>query len=161
MQKAQAYCLRASWVCAPIHVRPDGAAAQSHGDRHREFRPRPSLLITGSESVSAEIFGVTIASSSLKPLCFSGDPPRQVCARRDTNPPRRRNRPSAPQRRLFRPIGIGWGCLRSYLRLQQLRRPAAITWRTYIDPVCLDARLSTLLLAPLIENAVTHGLCSS
>lgn len=44
-----------------------------------------------------------------------------------------------------------------YLQIQQLRQPV-ISWCRHVDAACLDARVPTLLLLPLVENAVTHGL---
>jgi hypothetical protein len=44
-----------------------------------------------------------------------------------------------------------------YLKIEQTRRPK-LEWRTRIDSGCSRATVPSLILFPLVENAVTHGL---
>lgn len=46
----------------------------------------------------------------------------------------------------------------AYLRIQQVRRPSRIDWRVRVDARCTTASVPSLILLPLVENAVTHGL---
>jgi two-component sensor histidine kinase len=46
----------------------------------------------------------------------------------------------------------------AYLRIQQIRRPLRITWQVSLTPECSNALVPSLILLPLVENAVTHGL---
>jgi two-component system LytT family sensor kinase len=48
--------------------------------------------------------------------------------------------------------------LGSYVSLQQRRFPAALRYDADVEPSTLDARLPSLLLQPLIENAMRHGM---
>src|ERR1700730_13003543 len=45
-----------------------------------------------------------------------------------------------------------------YLKIEQTRRPKLIEWHTRIDSGCSHATVPSLILFPLVENAVTHGL---
>lgn len=49
----------------------------------------------------------------------------------------------------------------TYLRIQQARFPSRIRWRSVVTPACAAATLPSLILMPLVENAVTHGLRGS
>ena len=49
-------------------------------------------------------------------------------------------------------------CVEAYLRIQQARFPARVKWRSVVNPACAAATLPSLILMPLVENAVTHGL---
>lgn len=49
-------------------------------------------------------------------------------------------------------------CVEAYLRIQQARFPSRAQWRSAVDPACAAAMLPALILMPLVENAVTHGL---
>lgn len=46
----------------------------------------------------------------------------------------------------------------TYLQIQQIRQPLQISYRLSAEHGCMTAQLPTLLLLPLVENAVTHGL---
>ncbi len=46
----------------------------------------------------------------------------------------------------------------AYLRIQQTRHPSRIEWRMRSDIDIGDARVPSLILLPLVENAVTHGM---
>ncbi|MGH8310949.1 MAG: sensor histidine kinase, partial [Steroidobacteraceae bacterium] len=48
--------------------------------------------------------------------------------------------------------------LDAYLEIESSRHPARIDWRTRVAPGCGGAFVPSLLLLPLVENAVTHGL---
>ena len=46
----------------------------------------------------------------------------------------------------------------AYLHIQQLRQPLRVTWALHATEHCLDLAVPSLVLLPLVENAVTHGL---
>lgn len=48
--------------------------------------------------------------------------------------------------------------LRKYLDIEQTRLGSRLRVKLHIDPEALDARLPNLLLQPLVENAVRHGV---
>lgn len=48
--------------------------------------------------------------------------------------------------------------IRKYLALQQLRFQERIIWSVELDEDCADYTLPKLLVQPLVENAVVHGL---
>jgi two-component system, LytTR family, sensor kinase len=48
--------------------------------------------------------------------------------------------------------------LEAYLALEQVRFEDDLTYRLEIDPQLLDTRVPSLILQPLVENAVRHGL---
>jgi two-component system LytT family sensor kinase len=52
-------------------------------------------------------------------------------------------------------------CVQAYLRIQQARFPSRVRWRLAVNPACAAATLPSLILMPLVENAVTHGLRGS
>jgi len=45
----------------------------------------------------------------------------------------------------------------TYLQIQQIRLPTRLRWRVRVDPHCSAAQVPSLILLPLIENAVVHG----
>jgi LytS/YehU family sensor histidine kinase len=51
--------------------------------------------------------------------------------------------------------------LEEYCKIQRLRYPENLHTRVTIDPSCDRAIVPTLILLPLVENAVTHGLHST
>jgi hypothetical protein len=44
-----------------------------------------------------------------------------------------------------------------YLHIQQVRLPSRLRWRIRADPHCSAAQVPSLILLPLVENAVVHG----
>lgn len=46
----------------------------------------------------------------------------------------------------------------AYAHMEQIRTQSRVRWRSQIDPRCSHAAVPSLLLLPLIENAVKHGL---
>jgi hypothetical protein len=51
--------------------------------------------------------------------------------------------------------------VRRYLDIEQMRLGSRLTVRFHIDPEVLDLRLPSLILQPLVENALRHGIGSS
>jgi hypothetical protein len=45
----------------------------------------------------------------------------------------------------------------TYLQIQQIRLGSRLRWRIRADPRCLIAQVPSLILLPLVENAVVHG----
>jgi len=45
----------------------------------------------------------------------------------------------------------------TYLQIQQVRLPSRLRWRIRTDPRCSAAQVPSLILLPLVENAVVHG----
>ena len=45
-----------------------------------------------------------------------------------------------------------------YLEIEQTRQPSRVDWRINVEPGCARAVVPSLILIPLVENAVTHGL---
>lgn len=48
--------------------------------------------------------------------------------------------------------------LRKYLEIEQTRFGSRLTVRLFVEPETLDAQVPNLLLQPLVENAVRHGI---
>jgi LytS/YehU family sensor histidine kinase len=46
----------------------------------------------------------------------------------------------------------------AYLTLQQMRIGPRMTWNISVDPAVADARVPTMLLQPIVENAVRYGI---
>lgn len=47
--------------------------------------------------------------------------------------------------------------IETYLHVQQIRLPSRLRWRTHAVPDCSMAQVPSLILLPLVENAVVHG----
>jgi hypothetical protein len=45
-----------------------------------------------------------------------------------------------------------------YLEIEQTRQPSRVDWRINVEAGCARAAVPSLMLIPLVENAVTHGL---
>jgi hypothetical protein len=56
------------------------------------------------------------------------------------------------------PLSEELAYIQAYLRIQQIRQPLRISWHLQVDEQCRAASVPTLILLPLVENAVTHGL---
>lgn len=56
------------------------------------------------------------------------------------------------------PLSEEVGFLRRYLDLEQMRFQDHVETRVDVDPGALDARVPYLILQPLVENAVRHGV---
>ena len=46
----------------------------------------------------------------------------------------------------------------SYVSLQEMRLGPKLTFTQHVDPATLDARIPNMLLQPLVENAIRHGV---
>jgi hypothetical protein len=45
-----------------------------------------------------------------------------------------------------------------YLEIEQTRQPSRVDWRMNVEAGCARAAVPSLILIPLVENSVTHGL---
>jgi hypothetical protein len=45
-----------------------------------------------------------------------------------------------------------------YLEIEQTRQPSRVDWQINVEPGCARAAVPSLILVPLVENSVTHGL---
>ncbi len=48
--------------------------------------------------------------------------------------------------------------IEEYLEIEQTRQPSRVDWRINVEAGCARAVVPALILIPLVENAVTHGL---
>lgn len=60
----------------------------------------------------------------------------------------------------FIPLAREFELVEQYVQIQQMRFPRRLTHSSRIEPAALDALVPALLLQPIIENAVLHGLRS-
>lgn len=51
-----------------------------------------------------------------------------------------------------------WSFTEKYIGLEKLRMGSRLKTRWVIDPSCLDQQVPSMILQPLIENAIKHGL---
>jgi hypothetical protein len=52
-------------------------------------------------------------------------------------------------------------CIDQYVDIQRVRFDQRLTYQTQIEPEALDCLVPSMLLQPLIENAIEHGVASS
>src|SRR5947209_1046245 len=45
-----------------------------------------------------------------------------------------------------------------YPEIEQTRQPSRVDWQINVEPGCARAAVPSLILIPLVENSVTHGL---
>lgn len=57
-------------------------------------------------------------------------------------------------------VGRELGCLEDYIRLQKLHYTGAVEFFVHVDKALLEWPIIKLLLQPLVENALYHGVCS-
>ncbi|MEO7144289.1 MAG: histidine kinase [Bryobacteraceae bacterium] len=57
-------------------------------------------------------------------------------------------------------LGEELALLKAYLDIEQIRFGARLRVHEQVEPDCLDAQLPPLLLQPLVENAIKHGIAT-
>jgi hypothetical protein len=57
-------------------------------------------------------------------------------------------------------LAAEFACINSYLEIELLRHPDRLRVHSRFDPSCAEHSVPTLILLPLVENAVKHGLRS-
>ena len=57
-------------------------------------------------------------------------------------------------------LGEEIGFLESYLEIEQARFGGRLSYRVLVPDDALDARVPTLILQPLVENALRHGIAT-
>lgn len=67
-------------------------------------------------------------------------------------------RHSLDQRKSVTTVNAEIEQIRNYLWIQSIRYGAKLTFQIAVEPEILDFRLPKLVLQPLVENAITHGL---
>jgi LytS/YehU family sensor histidine kinase len=55
-------------------------------------------------------------------------------------------------------LGAEFAQLRAYLEIMATRMGPRISWRVELPPALADAAIAPMLLQPLVENAIRHGL---
>jgi len=63
--------------------------------------------------------------------------------------------------RPFVTLAEEWELARTYLGVEGLRLGERLTVQPELDPAALEVQVPSLLLQPLIENAITHGIAQA
>jgi hypothetical protein len=55
------------------------------------------------------------------------------------------------------PLSEELAYVEAYLHIERIRRASSVSWQLHAEPATLMKRVPTLILLPLVENAITHG----